>query len=104
MATFTEQSVLGTHMITFPSHNGLIFVAQVALGLSWMCTLPLPGFVPALKPLTHIPLCFLTNELKRISTQKYLSDFFFSFLPFLLRDKQIRLNKLEGVSQTRSVM
>lgn len=50
LETFTVQSELGTQTITFPLHNGLIFMAQVALGLSWMCTLPSPGFVPALEP------------------------------------------------------
>lgn len=47
---YSAQSALGTQTITFPPHNGLIFMAQVALGLSWMCTLPSPGFVPALEP------------------------------------------------------
>ncbi len=47
---YSAQSALGTQTITFPPYNGLIFMAQVALGLSWMCTLPSPGFVPALEP------------------------------------------------------
>lgn len=98
---YSAQSALGTQTITFPLHNGLIFMAQVALGLSWMCTLPSPGFVPALEPLC-IPLCFLTNELKRISTGEYLS--WKKKLPPLLRDKQIRLNKLERVPQTHTVI
>lgn len=49
----------------------------------------------------RIPLCFLTNELKRISTGEYLS---WKNYPPLLRDKQIRLNKLERVLQTRTVI
>lgn len=64
---YSAQSALGTQTITFPPHNGLIFMAQVALGLSWMCTLLSPGFVPALEP-SAILCAFLTSELKRIST------------------------------------
>lgn len=60
---YSAQSALGTQTITFPPHNGLIFMAQVALGLSWMCTLPSPGFVPALEPLC-IPLCFFNQWIK----------------------------------------
>lgn len=97
---YSAQSVLGTQTITFPLHNGLIFMAQVALGLSWMCTLPSSGFVPALEPSAFL-CAFLTNELKRISTGEYLS---WKKLPPLLRDKQIRLNKLERVPQTRTVI
>lgn len=51
---YCAQLELGTQTITFPLHNGLIFMAQVALGLSWMCTLPSPGFVPALEPSTFL--------------------------------------------------
>ena len=58
--------MLGTQMITFPQHNGLISMAQVAPGLSWMCTLPSAGFVMALE--LSAVLCALTNELKRIPT------------------------------------